>query len=75
VKTYDTNGDEVTAEDVLTGDELGEYRREHPRPPVHQMQPFPEPEEACDECGARLQPDDGALCIYCALRYDEDRNS
>ena len=36
-RTFGADGDPVEAEDVLVGDELGEYRSEHPRATVHQM--------------------------------------
>lgn len=47
--TYDREGNEVTAEDVLSGDELEEYRRQHPRTRGHQMRFYPWPDYAAEE--------------------------
>lgn len=47
---FDHRGEEVTAEDILGDDreELATYRRIHPRPVVHQLRFFPDPENACE---------------------------
>lgn len=42
---FSRDGDPITAEDVLSDEELSEYRRHHPRPPMHQITFWPDPEE------------------------------
>lgn len=41
-RTFGADGDPVEAEDVLAGDELGEYRREHPKRPAYRMHFYPD---------------------------------
>lgn len=56
---YDHTGNPVTAEDVLDGVELHEYRQQHPRPPAHQMRFYV---NECDACSAEIPADLGAFC-------------
>lgn len=72
--TFDHEGNEVTAEDVLDGVELAAYRREHPRPKVHQVRFYPPPENACDECQADLGANQGGLCGWCAIQFADKQN-
>lgn len=31
-------------------------------------------ENACDECQSPLKPDEGGLCLWCAIRMEDERN-